>query len=154
MPPRIIRGLEELRTLVGHESGKSDWLEITQDRIQKFADVTGDHQWVHCNPEMAAAHSPYGTTIAHGFLTLSLCTMLAQEVNMIDGVRMGVNYGLNRVRFPNAVRVGSRIRMTSVLTDLKEIAGGGVQVTYKQTYEVEGEEKPACVAETLARLYF
>jgi acyl dehydratase len=154
MPPRIIRGLEELRTLVGQEIGTSDWLEITQDRIQKFADVTGDHQWVHCNPEMAAAHSPYETTIAHGFLTLSLCTMLAQEINMIEGVRMGVNYGLNRVRFPNAVRVGSRIRMTSVLTDLKEIPGGGVQVTYKQTYEVEGEEKPACVAETLARLYF
>lgn len=154
MPPRLIRGLEELRTLVGQEIGTSDWLEITQDRIQKFADVTGDHQWVHCNPEMAAAHSPYGTTIAHGFLTLSLCTMLAQEINMIEGVRMGVNYGLNRVRFPNAVRVGSRIRMTSVLTELKEIAGGGVQVTYKQTYEVEGEDKPACVAETVARLFF
>lgn len=154
MPIRVIRGLEELRSLVGQEIGKSDWHQITQDQIQAFADVTGDHQWVHCDPAMAAAYSPYGTTIAHGFLTLSLCTMLAMEVATIEGVRMGVNYGLNRVRFPNAVRVNARIRLASELTKLVDVHDGGVQVTYKQTYEIEGETKPACVAETIARLYF
>lgn len=153
MAVRVIRSLDELRSLVGQELGTSDWVEITQQQIDAFADATGDHQWVHCDPERAARESPYGTTIAHGFLTLSLCPALAAQIFSIEGLRMGVNYGLNRVRFPNAVKVGSRVRMTSQLTELKEVTGG-VQATYKQTFEVEGESKPACVAETVARLFF
>lgn len=153
MAVRVIRSVEELRSLVGQELGSSDWVEITQQQIDAFADATGDHQWVHCDPERAARESPYGMTIAHGFLTLSLCPALAAQIFSIEGLRMGVNYGLNRVRFPNAVKVGSRVRMTSQLTELKEVTGG-VQATYKQSFEVEGESKPACVAETVARLFF
>lgn len=153
MAVRVIDGLEELKALVGQKIGTSDWVEITQEQIDAFADVTGDHQWVHVDQQRARTESPYGTTIAHGFLTLSLCPALAQQISIVEGVKMGVNYGLNRVRFPNAVKVGSRIRMTSHLTELKEISGG-VQVTYKQTFEVEGQDKPACVAETVARLFF
>jgi acyl dehydratase len=153
MPARVIRGIEGLKSLVGQTLGTSDWVEVTQDQVQMFADATGDHQWLHTDPQRAKTESPYGQTIAHGFLTLSLCPSLAQNLFTIEGIKMGVNYGLNRVRFPNAVKVGSRIRLTSQLTDLKECQGGAT-VTYKQTIEVEGEEKPACVAEMMARLYF
>ena len=153
MAVRIIHGIEELRSLVGQELGASDWVEITQQQIDAFAAATGDFQWVHCDPERARTESPYGTTIAHGFLTLSLCPALAMQIFSIEGLRMGVNYGLNRVRFPSAVKVGSRVRMISQLIDFKE-ASGGAQVTYKQTFEVEGESKPACVAETIARVFF
>lgn len=154
MAQRVIRGLEELKGLVGQVIGASGWVEITQEQVQQFADATGDHQWIHCDPERARRESPYGETVAHGFLTLSLGPALAQQIFTVEGVRMGVNYGLNRVRFPNAVRVGSRVRMTSQLVDLKEDSQGGVTVTYKQTFEVEGEDKPCCVADMMARLYF
>lgn len=153
MPVRVIEGLAELKTLVGQNLGTSDWVPITQEQIQMFADATGDHQWLHTDPQRAKTESPYGQTIAHGFLTLSLCPALSQRIFTVDGVKMGVNYGLNRVRFPNAVKVGSRVRLTAQLTDLKECQGGAT-ITYKQTVEVEGEEKPACVAEMMARLYF
>jgi len=152
MPPRIIHGIEGLRALVGQKLGESDWFEVTQQRIQSFADGTGDHQWIHCDPERAARESPYGTTVAHGFLTLSLCTTLSQQAFVIEGIKMVLNYGLNRVRFPNPVRVGSRVRMISELLELKENRGGA-QVTCKQTFEVEGETKPACVAETIVRIF-
>lgn len=153
MAKRLIKGLAELRTLVGETLGASDWLTIDQDRVAMFADATGDQQWIHTDPEKARQFSPYGTTIAHGFLTLSLCPTLAQDIMEIEGIKMGVNYGLNRVRFPNAVKVGARIRLVSQLVDLKDTQGG-VTATYKQTIEIEGEEKPACVAEMMARLYF
>lgn len=153
MSIRVIKGLEELRTLVGQRLGTSDWVEITQDRVQAFAEGTGDYQWIHCDPERARVESPYGTTVAHGFLTLSLSNTLVQQIFTIEGVTMILNYGLNRVRFPSPVRVGSRVRMTSELTELKETRGA-VQATCKQTFEVEGEEKPACIAETLVRLFF
>jgi len=153
MSARVINGLEELKSLVGQSLGTSPWLEITQDRVNAFAEATGDTQWIHCDPERARRDSPYGTTIAHGFLTLSLIPLLAQQVFTIQGARMGVNYGLNRVRFPNAVKVGSRIRMTIELTHWKEIQGV-IQLTYSNSFEVEGEDKPCCVAESVARVYF
>ncbi|MBX9790143.1 MAG: MaoC family dehydratase [Pirellulales bacterium] len=153
MPPRVIHGLAELKTLVGQNIATSDWVEITQPQVNQFAEATGDHQWLHVDPERAKRESPFGQTIAHGFLTLSLCPTLAQQSFTVDGVKMGVNYGLNRVRFPNAVRVGARVRMTTQLAELKECQEGAT-ITYKQTFEVEGESKPACVAETMVRLYF
>lgn len=153
MAVRTINGIEELRSLVGQQVGASDWVQITQDQIQTFADATGDHQWIHCDPERARRESPYQDTIAHGFLTLSLAPALAQQISTVEGVKLGVNYGLNRVRFPNAVKVGSRVRMVSELINIKEIEGTAT-LTYKQTFEIEGEEKPACVAETIVRLYF
>jgi len=153
MGVRVIKGLDELKSIVGQVIGTSPWTEITQEQVQKFADATGDHQWIHCEPERAQKESPYGTTVAHGFLTLALSPVLAEQIYRIEGVRMGINYGLNRVRFPNAVKVGSRVRMTSQLMELREVADS-VQLTYKQTFEVEGEDKPACVAEAMARIFF
>ncbi len=153
MAIRVIKGLEELRSLVGQEIGRSDWVRITQERVNAFADGTGDHQWIHCDPQRAQRESPFGFTIAHGFLTLSLAPALAQQAFDVEGVRFVLNYGLNRVRFPNAVQVGARVRMISNLQALKDVLGG-VQATYKMTIEIEGEEKPACVAEMVMRLYF
>ncbi|MGD9644197.1 MAG: MaoC family dehydratase [Pirellulales bacterium] len=153
MPPRVIHGLEELKSLLGQNIATSDWVEVTQRQVDQFADATGDHQWLHVDPERAKRESPFGQTIAHGFLTLALCPALAQQSFTVEGVKMGVNYGLNRVRFPNAVKVGARVRMTTQLAELKECQEGAT-ITYKQTFEIEGESKPACVAETMVRLYF
>ena len=153
MPVRVIKGLEELRTLVGQRLGVSDWVEITQERVQAFAEGTGDFQWIHCDPERARRESPYGTTVAHGFLTLSLCNALVERSFTIEGVKLMLNYGLNRVRFPAPVKVGSRVRMISELLELKETRAG-VQATCKHSFEVEGEDRPACVAETIVRLFF
>jgi acyl dehydratase len=153
MPPRVIRGLDELRTLVGQRIGTSDWCEVTQARVNSFAEGTGDFQWIHCDPARASRLSPYGGTIAHGFLTLSLIPALSQQMHSIEGVSMALNYGLNRVRFPGPVPVGSRVRMTSDLLELREMTGA-VQATYRHSFEVEGCSKPACVAESVVRLYF
>jgi acyl dehydratase len=152
MAKRIISGIDEFKSLVGERLGTSDWTDVTQERINAFADGTGDHQWIHCDPERAERESPYGTTIAHGLLTLSLGPALAQQVFAIEGVRMAINYGVNRVRFPNAVKVGSRVRISIDLVAVKDFAGG-VQGTFQQSYEIEGVEKPACVAETVGRFY-
>lgn len=153
MPIRVIKGLEELQSLVGQRLGVSDWMTVTQERVNAFADGTADHQWIHCDPERAKAESPYGTTVAHGFLTLSLCNALTQQAFTIEGVKMMLNYGLNRVRFPSPVKVGSRVRMLCDLLEIK-VAMGVAMVTCKQTFELEGETKPACVAETVVRLFF
>ncbi len=153
MAIRVIQGIEELRTLVGQRLGVSEWFVITQERVQAFADGTDDHQWIHCDPERARVESPYGTTVAHGFLTLALCNSLSQQIFTITGIKMVLNYGLNRVRFPNPVPVGSRLRMISDLMELKETRVGA-QVICKQTFEVEGQSKPACVAETIVRVFF
>ncbi len=134
----------------GQTLGTSEWMEIDQDRVNMFADATGDHQWIHVNKEMAE-QSPFGTTIAHGFLTLSLLPMLMKETYTINKVAMGINYGCNKVRFINPVKVGSRVRSTSEVVSVEE-AGGGIQLVVKATIEIEGEEKPACVAETVTRL--
>jgi acyl dehydratase len=140
----------DLESVVGKELGSSEWHEITQERVNAFADVTGDRQWIHVDPERAAA-GPFGGTIAHGYLTLSLLPALMSEVWRVEGVRMGINYGLNRVRFPAPVPVRSRVR---VVGRLKEIAPveGGVQGVVEATIEIEGGAKPAAVAETVFRL--
>ncbi len=143
--------IDDIRARVGEEIGVGDWLEIDQARIDAFAAATNDHQWIHVDAGKAAA-GPFGTTIAHGFLTLSLLVDLAPTLD-VPGVRMGINYGLDRVRFITPVPVGSRIRARSKLVSADEVAGG-VQVKSEVTVELEGAEKPACVAETLARLYF
>ena len=135
----------------GQTLGTSEWMEIDQDRVNMFADATGDHQWIHVDKEMAE-QSPFGTTIAHGFLTLSLLPMLMKETYTINKVAMGINYGCNKVRFINPVNVGSRVRGTSEVVSVEE-AGGGIQLVVKATIEIEGEEKPACVAETVTRLF-
>jgi acyl dehydratase len=153
MAARVIKGLDELRTLVGQQLGTSDWYDITQQRVNDFADGTGDHQWIHCDPERAKRESPYGTTIAHGFFTLSLTNTLMQQILSVEGLKMIINYGLNRVRFPSAVKVGARVRMTSELMELIETRTS-VQAVFKQTFEIEGEPRPACVAEGIVRLFF
>lgn len=153
MPPRVIEGLEELQSLVGQALGRSDWFEVTQERVNQFADGTGDHQWIHCDPERARHESPYGTTVAHGFFTLSLCPVLSQQIYVVTGLKLVLNYGLNRVRFPSPVKVGSRVRMSCELLEVKATPHG-VQTTTKNVFEVEGEERPVCVAEAVARMFF
>ncbi|MCE9605205.1 MAG: MaoC family dehydratase [Planctomycetia bacterium] len=153
MAARTITGLEELQSFVGKRLGSSDWFDVTQARIDAFAEATGDRQWIHCDPARAAVESPYGTTSAHGFFTLSLCIQLADTSFHIAGVKMIVNYGLNRVRFPMPVKVGSRIRMNSDLLELKP-AAQGVQAVFKHSFEVEDVARPACVVESVLRLFF
>lgn len=153
MSIRIIHGLEELRSLVGQRLGTSEWFEVTQARIDAFAEATGDRQWIHVDPERAARESPYKTTIAHGFFTISLTIALCEQAFRVEGATMVVNYGLNRVRFPSSVPVGSRIRLTADLVSLTD-ASQGVQVVLKETFEVEGATRPACVAEQVLRLFF
>ena len=144
--------LADMQSYVGKELGLTEWIEVTQERVNQFAEATEDLQWIHTDPEMAAKHSPYGRTIAHGFWVLSMASRFVELTVEIDDVGMGLNYGLDRVRFPNATPVGGRIRARVGLMELKEIPGGAhfkVQVTV----EVEGEEKPACVAEFIARSF-
>jgi acyl dehydratase len=144
--------LAELAGLSGREVAVTDWLEITQQRINQFADATDDHQWIHIDPQRAERESPYGATIAHGFLTLSLLPRFLMDAVPIAGVRMAINYGLNRVRFPSAVRAGSRIRARIVLQSIRDVADA-TEATYSITVECQGAEKPCCVAELLARYY-
>jgi acyl dehydratase len=143
--------LAELQALVGRDLGTSDWLAIEQDRIQRFAQATGDHQWIHTDPERARS-GPFGAPIAHGFLTLSLLPVLFETAFSIDDVRMGVNYGLNRVRFMSPVKVGSRVRGHFKLLAFDALEGGA-QLTVQATIELEGAPKPACVAESVSRRY-
>lgn len=153
MAPRTISGVEELRTLVGQPLATSDWITVTQDMIDGFADVTGDHQWIHVDRERAAKESPFGTTIAHGFLTLSLLPKLHSESVQFAGARkMGINYGLNRVRFVNPVRAGARVRCKSQVQSVDDFPEGA-QVTWQMTVELENEAKPALVAEWIGRIY-
>lgn len=148
---RVFAGLDDLRSATGEAIGPSEWIAIDQAQIDTFANATGDHQWIHVDPRRAAA-GPFGGTIAHGFLTLSLLPMLMQSLYRIDGVKMAVNYGLNRVRFPAPVPVGSRLRARVEVGQASE-AQGGVQLVMTATVEREGSEKPVCVAETVVRCY-
>ncbi|HVN50955.1 MAG TPA: MaoC family dehydratase [Acidimicrobiales bacterium] len=149
MAQTVLSGIDDMKAAVGRHLGTSDWLEITQSRIDQFADATGDHQWIHVDPERAAA-GPFGTTIAHGYLTLSLSNALLPEIVEVQGVSMGVNYGVGKVRFPAPVPVGSRIRASAELVAADDVPGG-VQTTVLITVELEGSDKPACVIESLSR---
>jgi acyl dehydratase len=146
-----VTGVDEIKALAGRDLGASDWLEVTQERINTFADATGDHQWIHVDEARAAA-GPFGTTIAHGYLTLSLVIPLFGSLLKVEGTKMGVNYGLEKVRFPNPVRVGSRIRLAATVADVAEVTGG-LQMTCDFTVQIEGQDKPACVARTIYRQY-
>lgn len=148
---RVFDGVDDLRAAVGTQIGSGDWMTVEQDRIDIFADATGDHQWIHVDPERAK-DGPFGTTIAHGFLTLSLLSTLVKDVYSVEGVKMGVNYGLNKVRFTSPVAVGSKVRANVELVDVSDVTGG-VQLTTKVTVEIEGSERPALVAEWLTRQY-
>ncbi|TAE46466.1 MAG: MaoC family dehydratase [Cytophagia bacterium] len=150
----VIQGKEELFAKKGQDLGTSEWLLIDQTRINAFADATGDHQFIHVNPEMAK-FTPMGTTIAHGFLTLSLMPVLLDKIWQVNGVKMGINYGTNKVRFASPVLVNSKIRLKATLLEIEEVQNGaGVQITVNCVFEIEGQEKPACIAESLVRLYF
>jgi acyl dehydratase len=147
----VVHGLDALRALAGAELGPSDWHEITQDRVNQFADATGDHQWIHVDPDRARS-GPFGATIAHGYLTLALVIPLWTELLRIEGIGMAVNYGLNRVRFPAPVPVGAHIRLRATVTGAEEVRDG-VQLAVELTMEVRGGAKPALVAEALYRYY-
>ena len=152
MPKVHIPSLDALKQWVGKEVAVSDWLQIDQDRINRFGDATLDHQWIHLDPVRAAAEAPYGGTIAHGYLTLALIPSLMMETLEVGGGRIIINYGLNRLRFPTPVRCKDRIRARFVVAGLEDIQGG-VQVTWNVQVDIEGQAKPACVAELLYRLY-
>ncbi len=147
-----VHGLEELKALTGRDLGHTDWLQIDQGRVDTFAAATDDHQWIHVDPERAAT-GPFGTTIAHGYLTLALLIPLMTELLAVSGVRMSINYGLEKVRFPAPVPVGAKIRLKGQVVSADEVAGDGVQVTIDFTVEIEGSEKPACVARGVYRHY-
>jgi acyl dehydratase len=144
---RVFDGVAEVAAAAGQHLGYSDWRTITQDDVDRFADATGDHQWIHVDTERAA-QGPFGGTVAHGYLTLALVPSLGQQVFRVEGIRMAVNYGLDKVRFPAAVPVGSRVRAGVELVDVVETAQG-VRASYRYTIELEGSDKPACVANTL-----
>ena len=151
---RVVNGVDELRTLVGQEAGFSEWRTITQTQIDRFAELTGDDQWIHVDMERARRESPYQTTIAHGFLTVSLLSSMIREAVDVRGeYKMRINYGFNRLRFTGSVPAGSRIRGRFTLNSVKDV-DGGVEIAWGVSVEVEGREKPALVAEWLGRTYF
>jgi acyl dehydratase len=151
MAATVINGLEELKGKVGAELGVSDWVEVTQEAIDAFAEATGDHQWIHVDPARAK-DTPFGGTIAHGLYTLSLGPQLSYSLFEVQGVAFGLNYGYNKVRYPAPLPVGSKVRMRATLTAAEDIPGG-LQTTVTQTFEREGGDKPVCVAESVSRVY-
>jgi acyl dehydratase len=153
MPSTVFESKEEFLKKIGDDLGTSDWFEVTQEKVNLFADATGDHQWIHVDPERAS-QGPFGKTIAHGYFTLALVPLLMKDVISVKGVKMGINYGVNKVRFPSPVPVGKKVRLNAKLASAEEVDPNGVHVIYEMSFEVEGEEKPACVAETIFRFYF
>ena len=148
----IFHSAEELRAAAGREAGPTDWITVEQSRVDEFADATDDHQWIHVDPARAAS-GPFGTTIAHGYLTLSLVNFFLPNLVRVEGAKMGVNYGTNKVRFPAAVKVGARIRGRAQVLEATDVPGG-VQIVVRVTIEIEGGDRPACVADTISRFYF
>ncbi|MCV7378148.1 dehydratase [Mycobacterium alsense] len=147
---RTFESVADLAAAAGETIGESSWVTITQEDVNLFADATGDHQWIHVDPERAAA-GPFGTTIAHGFMTLALLPRLQHEIYTVKGIKLAINYGLNKVRFPAPVPVGSRVRARSSLVSVDDLGDGAVQATMSTTVEIEGAAKPACVAESIVR---
>ena len=148
----VFDNAESILAAVGQKLGSSDWLTITQERVKLFADATDDHQWIHVDP-VRAKDGPFGATIAHGYLTLSLVSRFLPQIVDVR-MKMGVNYGSDKVRFPNAVKVGARVRGTGELIAAEKTKDGGVQATIRVTVEIEGESRPGCVADTISRYYF
>lgn len=146
----IFQHPSELAAAVGKHLGYSEWLEITQDRVNRFADATGDHQWIHVDPERAKS-GPFKGTIAHGYLTMSLVNLFLPQIMEVRGISMGVNYGADKLRFPAPVKVGARVRGGGELLKVEEVKGGAVQATVRVTVEVEGGDRPGCVVETISR---
>ncbi len=152
MAVTVLDGVDAVRAAVGTHLGTSDWTEVTQERVQRFADATGDHQWIHVDVERASAESPFGTRVAHGYLTLAMTNEFLPRIVEVRGVSMGVNYGVDNVRFPAPVPVGSRVRARADLVAVDDVPGG-VQTTMRVTVEVEGSVRPACVVEALSRFF-
>ena len=150
---RTVENIQELKKLVGQELGTSKWIEINQERINKFADATGDHQWIHVDTERAKTDLPGGQTIAHGFLTLSLLPMITQDIYKVKGVRHSPNYGSDRVRFTSPVPSGSRVRGRYVLKSAAEVKDNGLKIVGETTIEIEGKDRPACVVESIGIFY-
>lgn len=148
-----IENLDALKALVGQELGATDWYTITQEMINAFANATGDQQWIHTNPEMCAQFSPFKTTVAHGFLNLSFSPKLMAEIFTVKSVKMGLNYGSNKVRFMSPVPVNAKVRMKAALLETEDAPPRGVKIIVACTYEIEGQEKPACYAELISILY-
>ena len=148
--PQIFESPHDLKNAVGKQLGQSEWLQVEQDRINLFADATGDHQWIHVDPERAK-EGPFGATIAHGYLTLSLVNYFLPQIIEVRGISMGVNYGTDRVRFPAPVIVGSRVRGNGELVAVEEVKNGAIQATIRVSVEVEGGDRPACVVDTISR---
>jgi acyl dehydratase len=151
MPARVFTSIDDLKGAVGTHLGYSEWWEITQERVTAFADATDDHQFIHVDPDRAAM-TPFGGPIAHGYLTLSLVVPLVQQILKVEGIKMAVNYGANKVRFPAPVPVGSKLRAGVVLVSVEDVAGGA-QSIFDVTFEIEGGTKPVCVAQTVTRYY-
>jgi acyl dehydratase len=149
----VFGSVEDVLGLVGKPLGSSEWVAITQERINLFADATDDHQWIHVDP-VKAKEGPFGACIAHGYLSLSLVARFLPEIATLKNLKMGVNYGTDKVRFPSAVKVGSRLRGKGELISAEKTKDGGVQATIRVTVEIEGGERPACVADTISRYYF
>jgi len=152
MAKTVIKGLDQFKAMKGQELGVSEWHEVTQDAINMFADATRDHQWIHIDQERCKQESPWGQTIAHGYYTISLAPYLLGQILSVEGVQMGINYGINKLRFPSPVKVGRKVRAKAQLLDVTDIANG-VQGNIQVTFEIEGENKPACVAEVIYRYY-
>ncbi len=153
MSSAVFRSVQEYQAAVGQSYGPTDWLLVDQNRINLFAEATGDHQWIHVDPERAA-DGPFGGTIAHGYLSLALVNLFLPQPVRAEGMRHGINYGCDRVRFPAALRSGSRLRGRAQLLAVEDLGGGALQAKIRVTLEAEGVEKPVCVADTLSRLYF
>jgi len=150
---RVIESVAAMKALVGQEIGVSDWIEVTQDLIDRFADVTGDHQWIHVDVERARRETPFGTTVAHGFLTLALVPMMMHRIFRLDGVARSLNYGSDRIRFPAPVPSGARVRGRYRLNAADDLPDGAVRLRHQMTVEIEGSDKPACVAEIISIVY-